>query len=157
MPNPVWLAARVLTGSTYAVLGWDALRTPGGWVPQAATTLAVMRRFLPLPADDEAIVRGNAAVQAVAGTPLALGAAPRLDTLALFGAMVPTTVACHGFWAIEDPVQRKLQRGPVPQEHGHARWAALRRPRPAERRLTRPCGQRARPMRDPLRWRLRSR
>ena len=110
MPNPLRVAARMLTGSTYAVLGFDALRAPGGRVDLAAPTLSLMRRVLPLPADDELVVRGNAAVQTLAGSALALGIAPRASALALFGSLVPTTVAGHGFWAIEDPTTRKLQR-----------------------------------------------
>jgi putative oxidoreductase len=110
MPNPVRLAARILTGSTYAVLGFDALRAPGSRVDMAAGTLAAVRSVVPLPVDDELVVRGNAAVQTLAGTTLALGIAPRVSALALFGSLVPTTVAGHASWAIEDPATRKLQR-----------------------------------------------
>jgi putative oxidoreductase len=102
--------ARVLTGSTYALLGFDALRVPGKRVEQAGPTLAVMRRAVPLPADDELVVRGNAAVQVAGGTMLALGVLPRLSALALAGSMVPTTVAGHGFWTVEDPAARAQQR-----------------------------------------------
>jgi uncharacterized membrane protein YphA (DoxX/SURF4 family) len=109
MPDPLLVAARLLTGSTYAVLGYDAWRTPGGRVAQAGPTLAALRRAVPLP-DDETVVRGNAAVQTVAGATLALGVLPRLSALALFCSMVPTTVAGHGFWTVEDPAARKQQR-----------------------------------------------
>jgi putative oxidoreductase len=102
--------ARVLTGSTYALLGFDALRVPGKRVEQAGPTLAVMRRAVPLPADDELVVRVNAAVQVAGGTMLALGVLPRLSALALAGSMVPTTVAGHGFWTVEDPAARAQQR-----------------------------------------------
>ena len=46
----------------------------------------------------------------VAGTMLALGLLPRSAAAALFGSLVPTTIAGHGSWTIEDPVTRKLQR-----------------------------------------------
>ena len=72
--------------------------------------LAAARTVLPLPADDELVVRGNAAVQVLAGTALALGLAPRLSALALAGSLVPTTLAAHAYWTIEDPAARKLQR-----------------------------------------------
>jgi uncharacterized membrane protein YphA (DoxX/SURF4 family) len=65
----------------------------------------------PLPADDELAVRGNAAVQ-VLGALLALGRAPRLSVPALAGSLIPTTVAGHAHWTIEDPAARKLQRVP---------------------------------------------
>jgi uncharacterized membrane protein YphA (DoxX/SURF4 family) len=107
---PLRPAARVLTGSTYVVLGLDAVRAPGARVDQAAAVLAAMRNWLPLPEDDELVVRGNAAVQVAAGTLLALGIAPRLSALALAGSLIPTTLAGHAYWTIEDPAARKLQR-----------------------------------------------
>ncbi len=75
MPNPIRTTARFLTGSTYAVLGADAARTPGARVGQAATTLATLRKIAPLP-DDELVVRANGAVQAVAGVTLPSASAP---------------------------------------------------------------------------------
>jgi putative oxidoreductase len=107
---PLRPAARVLTGSTYALLGFDALREPGARVGQAAGVLAAVRTTVPLPADDELVVRANAAVQVVGGTLLALGLAPRLSALALAGSLIPTTLAGHAYWTIEDPAVRKLQR-----------------------------------------------
>lgn len=110
MYNLLRATARLLTGSTYAVLGYDAARTPGARVALAGPMLAALRRGLPLPADDELIVRGNAIVQTVAGTTLALGVLPRISALALIGSIIPTTIAGHAFWTIEDPLARKLQK-----------------------------------------------
>jgi uncharacterized membrane protein YphA (DoxX/SURF4 family) len=107
---PLRPAARLLTGSTYVLLGFDALRAPGGRVDLAAPLLAAIRTKVPLPADDEVVVRGNAAVQVVAGTALAVGLAPRLSALALAGSLIPTTLAGHPYWTIEDPAERKIQR-----------------------------------------------
>ena len=107
---PLRPAARVLTGSTYALLGFDALREPGGRVDQASPVLAAIRKWVPLPDDDELLVRANAAVMVAGGTMLALGIAPRLSALALAGSLVPTTLAGHSYWAIEDPAARKQQR-----------------------------------------------
>jgi putative oxidoreductase len=107
---PLRPAARVLTGSTYVLLGFDALRAPGGRVDQAAPLLATVRQAVPLPADDELVVRGNAAVQVLAGSLLALGRAQRISALALVGSLIPTTLAGHSYWALEDPAERKLQR-----------------------------------------------
>jgi uncharacterized membrane protein YphA (DoxX/SURF4 family) len=107
---PLRPAARVLTGSTYVLLGLDAVRAPGARVDQAAAVLAAMRKWLPLPEDDELVVRGNAAVQVAAGTLLALGIAPRLSALTLAGSLIPTTMAGHAYWTIEDPAARKMQR-----------------------------------------------
>lgn len=102
--------ARLLTGSVYVLLGLDAALAPGGRVAQAGPTLATIRRVVPLPDDDELVVRGNAAVQVAGGALLAVGVIPRLSALALVGSLVPTTLAGHAFWTIEDPIARKLQR-----------------------------------------------
>jgi uncharacterized membrane protein YphA (DoxX/SURF4 family) len=110
MLAPLRPAARVLTGSTYVLLGFDALREPGGRVGQAAPVLAAIRKVAPLPEDDELVVRGNAAVMVAGGALLALGIAPRLSALALACSLIPTTVAGHWYWAIEDPAVRKQQR-----------------------------------------------
>jgi uncharacterized membrane protein YphA (DoxX/SURF4 family) len=110
MMAPLRPAARVLTGSTYMLLGFDALREPGGRVDQAATVLAAIRKVCPLPEDDELVVRANAAVQVAAGAMLALGRAPRLSALVLAGSLVPTTLAGHSYWKVEDPAVRKVQR-----------------------------------------------
>ncbi len=110
MLAPLRPAARVLTGSTYVLLGFDALREPGGRVDQAAPVLATIRKVAPLPEDDELVVRGNAAVMVAGGTLLALGIAPRLSALALACSLIPTTLAGHSYWAVEDPAVRKQQR-----------------------------------------------
>ena len=110
MLAPLRPAARILTGSTYALLGFDALREPGGRVSQAGPVLAAIRKVIPLPEDDELVVRGNAAVQVVCGALLAAGVAQRLSALALVGSLIPTTLAGHSYWTIEDPTARKLQR-----------------------------------------------
>jgi putative oxidoreductase len=107
---PLRHAGRILTGSTYVLLGYDALRAPGARVDQAAGVLAGIRTVVPLPDDDELVVRGNAAVQVAGGVLLALGVAPRLSALALAGSLIPTTLAGHAYWTIEDPAARKMQR-----------------------------------------------
>jgi putative oxidoreductase len=110
MPRLVRFAARMLTGSTYVLLGLDAARAPGGRVDQAAPTLATVRTFIPLPVDDELVVRGNGAVQVLGGALLMLGKAQRLSAVALTGSLIPTTMAGHAFWTTEDPAIRKQQR-----------------------------------------------
>jgi uncharacterized membrane protein YphA (DoxX/SURF4 family) len=35
---------------------------------------------------------------------------PRLAALALAGSLIPTTLAGHAFWKVDDPTARKLQR-----------------------------------------------
>jgi putative oxidoreductase len=107
---PLRHAGRIMTGSTYVLLGSDALRAPGARVEQAGQVLAVIRKVAPLPEDDELVVRANAAVQVLAGALLATGRLPRLSALALAGSLIPTTLAGHSYWKIEDPNARKIQR-----------------------------------------------
>ena len=54
-------------------------------------------------------VRVNGIVQAVAGTMFAFGAAPRIAASILAGTLVPTTLAGHRFWEVDDPAARAGQ------------------------------------------------
>ncbi len=110
MLAPLRPAARLLTGSTYVLLGFDALRAPGSRVDLAAPLLDSVRKVAPLPADDELVVRGNGAVMVAGGALLAVGRAPRLSALLLAGSLIPTTLAGHAYWTISDPAERKAQR-----------------------------------------------
>jgi putative oxidoreductase len=110
MQNPIRVVARILTGSTYVMLGADALRSPGKRPELAADTLAAIRNVVPLPEDDVLLVRANAAVQVASGTMLALGRMPRLSALALAASLLPTTSAAHLYWRMEDPVAQQQQK-----------------------------------------------
>ena len=108
--SPLRPAARAFTGSTYVLLGLDAFRAPGARVEQAGPVLAAIRKWVPLPDDDELLVRANAGVMVAAGGLLMLGKAPRLSALVLAGSLIPTTLAGHSYWEAEDPATRKIQR-----------------------------------------------
>jgi len=110
MRTPSRKLARLLTGATYALLGFDALRSPGGRVDTAGRLLTTLRGVVPLPDDDELLVRANGAVQAGAGVAIALGVLPRPAAVAIVGSMIPTTLAGHAFWTIDDPAARKMQQ-----------------------------------------------
>jgi uncharacterized membrane protein YphA (DoxX/SURF4 family) len=101
---------RLMTGTTYLLLGVDALRTPGGRVAAAGPLLATLRSVVPLPEDDNLLVRANGAAQAAGGAAIAAGVLPRTAALGLIGSMVPTTLAGHAFWKAEDPAARKQQQ-----------------------------------------------
>jgi hypothetical protein len=75
--------ARALTGAVYIAGGYAVVRAPGGRVGKAADTLAKIRRVVPLPIDDELIVRVNGGAQLVAGATLALGIKPRFSAAVL--------------------------------------------------------------------------
>ena len=107
---PLRPAARVLTGSTYILLGLDAVRAPGKRVGLAGPVLSAIRSRVPLPEDDELLVRVNAGTQVAAGGMLALGVAPRLAAAVLAASLVPTTLAGHPYWTVQDPAERAQQR-----------------------------------------------
>jgi hypothetical protein len=65
---------------------------------------------LGVPLDPELAVGVNGAAMASAGVALALGVLPRLAAAVLAGTLVPTTVAGHPYWRIEDPAARRQQR-----------------------------------------------
>jgi uncharacterized membrane protein YphA (DoxX/SURF4 family) len=110
VPNPLRVVARILTGSTYVVLGADALLSPGKRPEIAGETLAAIRTVVPLPEDDTLLVQANAAVMVGGGALLALGRVPRLAALALAASLLPTTAAAHRYWAVEDPAARAQQK-----------------------------------------------
>lgn len=62
-----------------------------------------------VPTDPRTLVQINAAVKIVAGSALAFGKAPRVAALMLLGTLVPTTLAAHAFWEIDDPAERDQQ------------------------------------------------
>jgi putative oxidoreductase len=97
-PHPV---ARVLLAAPFIVLGAEAAAEPGTRVELAAA--------LGLP-DPELAVRANGAAMVAGGLALGLGILPRLAALGLAASLVPTTVAGHPYWKMDDPVARKTNR-----------------------------------------------
>jgi len=102
--------ARELTSAVYIAGGYEVVRAPGGRVGKAADTLAKIRRMVPLPIDDELIVRVNGGAQLAAGAALALGVKPRFSAAVLAASLLPTTIAGHAFWTVDDPSERRVQQ-----------------------------------------------
>lgn len=92
---------RALLGTTFIVLGYQAAKEPGG-----RTALA---EDLGIP-NPEMAVRANGAAMVVGGSALALGVFPRAAATGLATALVPTTLAGHAFWKVDDPMMRNAQR-----------------------------------------------
>ena len=99
--------------------GIAALKAPQGHVQAAkpvidAVSPAVDKAVEIAPIDkrpdDVTLVKIDAGVKIVAGSMLALGKFPRLASTALAASLIPTTLAGHSYWAIEDPDVRKIQR-----------------------------------------------
>ncbi|WNI14373.1 DoxX family protein [Actinacidiphila sp. ITFR-21] len=103
--------ARPLLASVFISGGYTTLRHPDAVAPAAEpVALPLAERIKALPRDPRQLVRINSAVQLGAGTLLALGRFPRAASLTLAATLVPTTLAGHPYWTIEDPGERARQR-----------------------------------------------
>jgi uncharacterized membrane protein YphA (DoxX/SURF4 family) len=106
--------ARPMSGQIFVSGGVDVLRHPGPRAEVAGPLLDRVREIAPfLPGDRVALVRGNAAVQVVAGALLAAGRVPRLAALVLASSLVPTTIGGHPYWRVPGAEQRSQQRTQV--------------------------------------------
>jgi putative oxidoreductase len=94
-------AGRLLLSGIFLKGGYDALTEPGGRPDQAAA--------LDLPGDPEFLVRLNGAAMMAGGAALAVGVLPRVAAGGLIASLVPTTLAGHRFWKIDDPKQKRMQ------------------------------------------------
>ena len=105
--KPLRSAGRALLAVPFVRGGWQTLAHPESRAELAAPTLDRIRQAAPwLPDDQVLLVRANAAAQLAAGLALATGRAPRLAATVLAASLVPTTVAGHAFWKMDDPAQR---------------------------------------------------
>ena len=101
--------ARPLLAAIFVVQGLEQLRHPSALRPKVAP-FAERLAPLGLPNDPELLVRANGATMVAGGALLATGRVPRLASLALAGALVPTTYVGHAFWAESDPAVKRTQR-----------------------------------------------
>lgn len=96
---------RALLAGVFIRGSWGQLTQPeqlAGLVARAKNTYGLGT----VPIDPAHLVTVNGAVMLGAGSAMALGLAPRTSACALIGALVPTTVVGHAFWAAEDPAKR---------------------------------------------------
>ncbi|WP_370324199.1 DoxX family protein [Euzebya sp.] len=101
MSGAVEALGRVALAAPFVVLGWAAAREPGGRV-QLAADLGVP--------DPELAVRANGAAMVAGGLAIATGRMSRLAGLGLATSLVPTTLAAHRYWEMDDPAQRGANR-----------------------------------------------
>ncbi|MFR0354945.1 DoxX family protein [Streptomyces sediminimaris] len=105
------LVGRPMLASMFVAGGINSVRAPGQVAPVAEPVVQpVTERVGPLPDSTEQAVRLSGAVQVVAGLLLAGGRLPRPAALAMAATLVPTTVAAHRFWEVEDPDERAQQK-----------------------------------------------
>ncbi|TMC65512.1 MAG: DoxX family protein [Chloroflexota bacterium] len=103
--------ARPMLAGLFIASGMDVLANPEPRAKLAKPVVDKVAAFVPLaPSDPKAAVALNAAVHVGAGSMLAAGILPRLAAVALATSLVPTTLAAHRFWELEDPALRSRQR-----------------------------------------------
>jgi putative oxidoreductase len=100
-----------MLATVFIASGLDVLANPEPRAKAAKPVVDKVAAVVPFaPTDPVDAVKLNAAVQLGAGVLLAAGVMSRLAATALAVSMVPTTIAGHPFWEIDDPVKRSQQR-----------------------------------------------
>src|SRR5207237_8730629 len=103
--------ARPLMASLFIASGLEVLANPEPRAKVAKPVVDKVASVIPFaPRDPVDAGRLNAAVHLGAGVLLAAGVMSWLAALRLVPAMVPTTVAGHAVWAVDDPVSDLEQR-----------------------------------------------
>ena len=111
---------RAMLASYFVASGIKAIRDPESLVP-AAEPLAdrvvpLVKQYSPeqvasvVPENTVTLVRVFGIAQVVGGTALATGKGRRLGALLLAGTLVPSTIAKHPFWTVQDPDERAQDR-----------------------------------------------
>lgn len=107
--------ARPMLGAIFVYGGINALRNLDQHTAKAKpfldSTVSKAADKLPdqVPTEPEAMVRADAMVKIGAGLALAAGFLPRVAALLLTGSLLPTTLAAHRFWELDDPQARSAQ------------------------------------------------
>ncbi len=103
--------ARPMLASIFAIQGYETMRHPERVAPRAEPVVRPLAEHVPgMPDRTEEAVSLNGAIQFTAGSLLALGIWPRLSALTIAGTLVPTTIAGHRFWEVDDRQERAQQR-----------------------------------------------
>ncbi|WP_405942607.1 DoxX family membrane protein [Streptomyces sp. NBC_00207] len=106
--------ARPLLAASFVTGGLRTLRHPEAVAEVAVVAQpvigAVGKHVPALAGDPLRLARAIGTLQAAAGLVFATGRAPRLAAITLAATLVPTTLATHAFWTVEDPQERALQR-----------------------------------------------
>jgi putative oxidoreductase len=107
-------AARAMLATIFVTAGAQSIQNPDRLVPKAAPVTdkvapLIAKAHPKLPTDARTLVQVNGAVQVIGGlmlmTPLR-----RLGAVALAGSLIPTTIAGHAYWSMEDPAERAMHR-----------------------------------------------
>jgi uncharacterized membrane protein YphA (DoxX/SURF4 family) len=111
---------RTMLASYFVAAGIKAVRDPESLVPAAEPlvdrVVPLVKDYAPeqvagyVPENAVTLVRINGIAQVVGGTALATGKGRRLGALLLAGSLIPSTIAKHPFWKVQDPDERAQDR-----------------------------------------------
>jgi uncharacterized membrane protein YphA (DoxX/SURF4 family) len=111
---------RTMLASYFVAAGIKAIRDPESLVPAAEPlvdrVVPLVKEYTPeqvasfVPENTVTLVRINGIAQVVGGAALATGKGRRLGALLLAGSLVPSTIAKHPFWTVQDPEERAQDR-----------------------------------------------
>ncbi len=107
-------AARAMLASVFVVSGVNAVKNPAKLALRAKKVTdqvgPTLQQIHPkIPTDAETLVRMNGMVHVVGGLAM-LTPARRLGAAALAASLVPTTLAGHPYWELDEPVERGQNR-----------------------------------------------
>jgi len=112
--------ARTMLASYFVSSGIKAIRDPESLVPAAEPlvdrVVPLVKEYTPeqvasfVPENTATLVRINGIAQLFGGVALATGKGRRLGALLLAGSLVPSTIAKHPFWTVQDPEERAQDR-----------------------------------------------
>jgi uncharacterized membrane protein YphA (DoxX/SURF4 family) len=111
---------RTMLASYFVAAGIKAIRDPESLVPAAEPlvdrVVPLVKEYTPeqvagyVPENTVTLVRINGIAQVVGGAALATGKGRRLGALLLAGSLIPSTIAKHPFWTVQDPEERAQDR-----------------------------------------------
>ena len=111
---------RTMLASYFVAAGIKAIRDPESLVPAAEPlvdrVVPLVKEYAPeqvagyVPENTVTLVRINGIAQLVGGAALATGKGRRLGALLLAGSLIPSTIAKHPFWTVQDPEERAQDR-----------------------------------------------
>lgn|SRR5215211_611039 len=111
---------RTMLASYFVAAGIKAIRDPESLVPAAEPlvdrVVPLVKEYAPeqvsgyVPENTVTLVRINGIAQVMGGAALATGRGRRLGALLLAGSLIPSTIAKHPFWTVQDPDERAQHR-----------------------------------------------
>lgn len=107
--------ARPMLASIFVVQGFNKLRAPDESAERAKPVTdrvaPLLERYVPqVPTDTRTLVRISGAIDVAAGAMLATNRLPRVAAMALASSLVPSTIAGHPFWELDDPAEKANER-----------------------------------------------